>query len=178
MSTHLQHIDTAFHQLSFSIKMWHYVDNGKIDKDAFDIDLVIKDARNCLCLNANEFHSYDDLIAASENNVSICFGVAAITLWEAIKEKTGYEPKNLNPSFDRKHNIASLSYMIRCCFAHGTAQPVWSIYNNKYKTKYNVGNKVIDLSPISNGHPFDYSSIEGYETLWFLRDEARTHQML
>jgi hypothetical protein len=177
-SYHLDHIETAFHQLSFAIKLWHYTDTEKIDKGIFDIDLTIQDESNCIVLHGNEFESYTDLIVASENNISICFGAAALTLWEAIREKTSYEPRQLDPLADIKQNLASLSYMIRCCFAHGTAVPVWSIFNVKYKTQYRLGNKVVDLSNVSNGQAFDYSSIGGYETLWFLKNEAKAHQIL
>jgi hypothetical protein len=177
-SYHLQHIDTSFLQLSFAIKLWHYTDQRRIDKESFDIDLTIQDDSNCLVLLNNEFKSYSDLIIASENNISICFGAAAITLWEAIKENTGYVPNKLKPDEDKKQNIASLSYMLRCCFAHGTAAPIWTILANKYKTKYFVGNKIIDLSKIENGQAFDYQSICGYETLWFIKDEAKSMGLL
>lgn len=177
-SYHLQHIETAFHQLSFAIKLWNYTDLEKIDKEAFDIDLTIQEVNNCVVLLGNEFKTYTDLIIASENNISICFGAASLTLWEAIREKTNYEPKSLDPQADKKQNLASLSYMIRCCFAHGTAAPVWSIYNQKYKTQYNIGNKTVDLSQVTNGQAFDYSSIGGYETLWILKNEAEAQQML
>ena len=42
----------------------------------------------------------------------------------------------------------------------------------KYRTLYRAGNKVIDLSVIKDGTPFEYASIGGYETLWFLKDDA------
>jgi len=175
---HLEHIETAFHQLSFAIKLWNYTDLGNIKKDEFDINLTIQDNNNCVVLHENEFDTYNDLIIASENNISICFGAASLTLWEAIHEKMNCKPKQLNPETDEEQNLASLSYMIRCCFAHGTAAPIWSIYDNKYRTKYKVGRKVIDLSAVSNGQAFDYSCIGGYETLWLLKNKAEARQML
>ncbi len=126
----------------------------------------------------NEFETYQDLQVAAENNISISFGAAAITLWEAIREHSGTSSRKLNPRNSRKENLAALSYMIRCCFAHGTARPVWSIYDTKYKIVYNVGNKSIDLSKIADNQPFDYSSIGGYETLWSLKAEARVNGLL
>lgn len=175
---HLEHIETSFHQLSFAIKLWHYTDSGNIDKNKFDINLTIQDSNNCVVLHENEFVTYDDLIIASENNISICFGAASLTLWEAIHEKMNYKPSKLKPNDDEKQNLASLSYMIRCCFAHGTAAPIWSIKDSKYKTKYKVGNNEIDLSIISDGQAFDYSCIGGYETLWMIKNEAEAMQML
>lgn len=175
---HLDHIDTAFLQLSFAIKLSNFLQEHPIAKDDFDIALTIEDQDNRICLVHNEFPTYQDLQAAAERNISICFGVAAITLWEGIYEHTGLSSGRLNPNNSPEDNLAALSYMIRCCFAHGTARPVWSIRNDKYKTIYRVGNKTVDLSQIPNEQPFEYSTIGGYETLWFLKDEARAKNLL
>ena len=172
------HIDTAFLQLSFAIKLGRYLDEHPIDKKDFDIDLTIEDRGNRVCLPGNEFKTYQDLQLAAENNISICFGALAITLWEAIREHSGLSSGKLNPQNSPKENLAALSYMIRCCFAHGTASPVWSIHDSKYKTVYRVGNKTIDLSRIPDKQPFDYSSVGGYETLWLIKEEARANGLL
>ncbi|MGQ3684234.1 MAG: hypothetical protein ACUBOA_04350 [Candidatus Loosdrechtia sp.] len=174
---HHKHIETAFLQLSFAIKLWHFLDVHPIAKDEFDIDLIIQDPHNYVSLSGGEFHSYDDLRLASENNISIVFGAAAITLWEAIREHSAISTKDLNPMRSRTENLAALSYMLRCCFAHGTAAPVWSIRNKKYETQYRVGNKTIDLSG-KDGQVFTYESIGGYETLWMLKAEAHIHGLL
>ena len=170
--TYADHIDTAFLQLSFAIKLWHYLDVHAIEKNEFDIPLTIEDPGNRVCLRENEFNTYEDLQLAAENNISICFGAAAITLWEGIREHSGLSSGKLSPQNSPKENLAALSYMIRCCFAHGTASPVWSIRDAKYKTVYWVGNKTIDLARIADKQPFDYSSVGGYETLWLLKAEA------
>jgi len=178
LAPHHDHIDTAFLQLSFAIKLWHFLDVHPIEKGNFDIDLTLEDPGSRVNLKHNEFDTYQDLQIAAENNISICFGSAAITLWEAIREHSGLSNHNLNPNGSRRENLAALSYMIRCCFAHGTAQPTWSILNAKYRTTYRVGNKTIDLSPIAAGQIFDYASIGGYETLWHLKAEARANGLL
>lgn len=169
---HHDHITTAFFQLSFAIKLWHFLDVHPIDLKSFDVSLTIQDTGNCVCLPEAEFNTYQDLQLAAENNISIAFGTAAITLWEAIREYRNLSAKDLKPDKNMKDNLAALSYMLRCCFAHGTAAPVWSIKDKKYKLKYSVGNKTIDLSAISDGTPFDYDTIGGYETLWLLRASA------
>lgn len=173
-------IDTAFLQLSFAIKLWHFLDDDEclISKDAFDIALTIEDLENRVCLPHNEFSTYQDIRLAASNNISICFGAVAITLWEAIRERTGFTNKKLNPLNSYEEQLAALSYMIRCCFAHGTASPIWVIRDKKYKMTYQVGNKTVDLSSIRDGQPFDYASIGGYETLWLLRAEAQSRYLL
>ena len=175
---HHDHIDTAFLQLSFSIKLWHFLDEHPIDKETYDIDLTIEDPGSRICLPRNEFQTYKDLQLAAENNISICFGGAAITLWEAIREHSGLVSGKLKPNNSRTDNLAALSYMLRCCFAHGTARPVWSIQDSKYKTAYHVGNKTIDLSQVEDQQPFDYPSISGYDTLWQLKAKARAQGLL
>lgn len=175
---HHKHIATAFLQLSFAIKLWIFLEEYPIDKEKFDSAALIQSPENCVELPKGEFHTYQDLQLASENNISIAFGAAAITLWGAIREHNSFEPKKISPQTNPEGNLAALSYMLRCCFAHGSAVPVWSILNEKYKTKYLVGNKTIDLSVISNGEPFSYESIGGYKTLWLLRDDAYACQLI
>ena len=133
----VDHIDTAFLQLSFAIKLWHFLEENPLDLEKFDIPLTIEDEGSRVALPHNEFTA-DALQVATSNVVSICFGTAAITLWEAIRERTGMRPKTLNPKNSAEENLASLSYMIRCCFAHGPAFPVWSIRNDKYRTAFQV----------------------------------------
>ena len=167
-----EHIETAFLQLSFAIKLWHYLGEHPIRKDEFDIALTAQDQRNCVCLAADEFPTYQVIQLASENNITIAFGAAAITLWEAIREHSSINLGCLNPANGKRDELAAFSYMLRCCFAHGMAAPVWSIKSNKYKVRYHIGNKIIDLSAL-DGMPFDdYQSIGGYDTLWQLKAES------
>ncbi len=168
----LEIIDSAFLQLSFALKLWHFLDVHPIEKEIFDGNLTIEDEGSRIALPHNEFPNYGAVKVASENNFSICFGAVANTLWEAISERYALSSRQLDPEADRIQNLASLAYMIRCCFAHRPASPVWRIQNRKYKTTYRVGNKVIGLSNVEDGTPFEYSSIQGYETLWLLKAEA------
>jgi hypothetical protein len=176
---HVTHLDTAFLQLAFAIKLWHYVECYKIDKDAFDISLTAKQDEadtDQVCLPQNQFNTYEDLRTAASNNILICFGATAITLWEAINEKGGINTRKLNPSSNYNECLASLAYMIRCCFAHGTAVPKWKM-EDKYRFIYKIGNKTIDLRYM-NGKVFDFGQICGYETLSIIRSEAEANDML
>jgi hypothetical protein len=42
-ASHFDHIDTVFLQLSFAVKLWHFLDDHPIEKDSFDMALKIKD---------------------------------------------------------------------------------------------------------------------------------------
>lgn len=178
MDTHLEALDTAFLQLSFAIKLWHYLQKHPLQTEHFDIPLTLleEDGIKMICLPDKEFNSYDDIILASENNISICFGTAAITLWEAINERLNFSKNSPNPMKTQKEKVAGLCFMIRCCFAHGPAFPVWNI-TKRYETTYKIGNKIIELRQL-NGRSFDFSHIDGRETLWLLRAEASSLGLL
>jgi hypothetical protein len=173
---HFEGLETAFLQLSFAIKLWHYFDTNRFDKELFDISLTVQNEAGPVCLPHNEFASFDHLLVATENNISICFGAAAVTLWEALKERNGYITSRMDPSHSPEEMLASLSYMLRCCFAHGTAVPRWEI-RERYRVVYRVGNKNIDLRGV-DGLPFEDSAIGGRETLWLLRADAQARGML
>jgi hypothetical protein len=173
---HFEGLETAFLQLSFAIKLCHYLNMNRFDKKLFDMPLTVEYEAGRLCLAHNEFATFDDLLLAAENNISICFGAAAITLWEALKERNGYATSRMDPIRSPDEMLASLSYMLRCCFAHGTAAPRWQI-NEKYRVVYKVGNKSIDLRGV-DGLPFAYTAIDGCETLWLLRADAQARSML
>jgi hypothetical protein len=173
---HFEGLETAFLQLSFAIKLWHYFDHNRFDKELFDISLTVQNEVGRVCLLHNEFATFDHLLVATENNISICFGATAITLWEALKERNGYRTSKMDPSHSAEEMLASLSYMLRCCFAHGTAAPRWQI-RHRYRCVYRVGNKSIDLRGV-DGSPFEYPAIGGWETLWLLRADAQARGML
>jgi len=86
--------------------------------------------------------------------------------------------EKLNLINKRKDNLAPFRYMLRCCFAHGTARPIWYIQDGQYKTTYQVGNKTINASQIANQQAFDYSSIGSYGTLWYLKIEPWAQRLL
>jgi hypothetical protein len=173
---HFEGLETAFLQLSYAIKLWHYFYTNRFDKELFDIPLTVEYEAGRVCLPQNEFATFDHLLVATENNISICFGAAAITLWEALKERNGYSTSKIDPSHSPNEMLASLSYMLRCCFAHGTAVPRWQI-KEKFRVIYKVGNKSIDLRGV-DGLPFEYPAIGGFETLWHLRADAQARGIL
>lgn len=155
------------------MKIWHFVRSGGVHRESFDIALTaVDDAGVPYVMLKGEFQSDDDVILASENNISICFASAAITLWEAIREHSGLESRTLSPSASEREKIAGLAYAIRCCFAHGTAAPRWDLAQ-KYQLRYEFPGFSVDLTS-ANGHPFDYSYLGGPDGLRVLRRVARS----
>jgi len=104
---HHDHIDTAFLQLSFAMKLWHFPDEHPIAKETFDIELIIRDPGSRICLSRNEVQTSQDLKLVAENNNSICSGGAAITLWEGQFTSTRViVSEKLNLNNKRKDNLA------------------------------------------------------------------------
>ena len=172
---HLQGLDDAFLQFSFAIKIWSYIRRKQLPSDVFDISLTIQEGPASLyTLKHAEFQDASRIELAAGNNVAICFGAVAITLWEAIREWTGVEGKDLKPS--KEQMLAALSYCIRCCFAHGTVMPTWKL-DPKYRLEYKLGNRVVDLRS-ADGQPFEYSQIGGPDGLRILRAEAKASGLL
>jgi hypothetical protein len=174
---HHEALETAFLQLSFAMKIWHFVRSGGLQRESFDIALTaVDDAGVPYVTLEGEFQSDDDLILASENNVSICFAAAAITLWEAIREHSGLECKTLSPSAYERDSIAGLAFAIRCCFAHGTAAPRWKL-TPKYRLRFELPGLSVDLTS-ADGQPFDYSYLGGPDGLRVLRRAAASASLV
>lgn len=87
LTNHHYHLYTAFTQLSFAIKFLTYLENHHIALADFDNDLSIQSFDGIVRLPHNEFQTYEALLIAAENNVSIAFGATSITIWEAIREQ-------------------------------------------------------------------------------------------
>lgn len=69
--SNLELVDTAFLLLSFAIKPWHFLDVHPIDKDVLNIDLTVEVREARICLLHGEIESYEVMMVASENIVSI-----------------------------------------------------------------------------------------------------------
>lgn len=174
---HFAGLDTAFLQLSFAMKLWHYVLEHSLPREKFDISLTIQEDNGSLyVMNDGEFKTDDDIAHAAGNNIAICFGVAAITLWEAMREHSGLDSKSLNPSASDRDMLAGLAYAVRCCFAHGTAMPKWQL-TPKYRVEYRLGGRRIDLRN-ADGTPFDYAHVGGVDSLRLMRQQAKALSLL
>jgi hypothetical protein len=170
---HSIHLETAFLQLSFALKLQAYFERFPPNKEVLDLPYTIKshDGLDQTHLPSGQFHTDDNIFVATENNIQVCFAAAAITLWEAVNETGRFETSSLDPSKNEEQMIAALIYQLRCCFAHGTAVPKWEIRNSKYKIIYKLRKKSIDLRFV-DGQVFSFESIDGFGTLWILRSEV------
>ena len=173
--TCLEELDDVFISLEMAIKFNTAVESGVILKESVDNDipLIVKDNQNNLVINANILHTNNDFILWSQNLIMQAFGNTSITLWEAIRLKGVYNASKLGQldkleSEDDK--LVGITYMLRCCFAHGMTRPAWDMKHQRYKVKVKKWGKQIDLTML-NGAPFTYEHIGGYETLWLMKNE-------
>ncbi len=166
----MKYLETAFQQLEFAWKLYNYALEGRINVDELDkpITFQSEDQSSIFVLQNQLFHSPDDLILAVENNLTIAFGAAAITL-NRTREEMGIPLPN--PITNEKDQCVSLIYQIRNAFAHDISEPKWNITDPRYARVYQFENISIDLSDVGNKN-FEYSDIGGPEFLHIIKNYA------
>ncbi len=161
----MKYLETAFTQLQFAIKLMHAAERGAITIDDVDTPLTIADGRSIIVLPDHVLASPDDLILACQNNVSIAFGAAAITLNRCREEHGMSLPDPINNDVEQ---WVALVYQIRNAFAHDISEPRWNISRARFAREYVVGHVRVDLTGL-HGAPFDYAQIGGPDTLFALK---------
>lgn len=166
----MNYLDTAFAQLGLAIKLMHAAEEGRVKREDVDFPLTISEGSSILVLADQVVHTDADFINALQNNVSVAFGAAAITL-NRCREEMGIplpNPINTDPE-----QWTALIYQIRNAFAHDIAEPKWEI-NPRYARHYQVGPVSANLSSLHGKH-FSYYQLGGPEALFFLKDYGRAH---
>lgn len=162
----MKYIDTAFGQLAFAWKLYNYALEGGINIDELDKPITFQEGRSILVLPNKIFDSPDDLILALENNLTITFGAAAITLNRCREESDVRLPDPITTDIDQ---FASVVYQIRNAFAHDIAEPRWNITSAKFARKYVLGGIKVDLSAVGTKN-FEYNDIGGVEALFWMKE--------
>ncbi len=164
-------VEQAFKQLEFAIKLMCYCELGELDKDKFDTDLTILLGEENLGFPDGSFQSDQEVVTASQINVSICFGVSAMQL-NAAFEAAKIEP---NPnSRDPIDELRTLVYMVRCAFAHNPAKPCWEARGDYARNcQLNLGESdlPIDMAAL-HGSDFDYAHLGGFANWYKIREMA------
>lgn len=160
----MKYLPTAFGQLAFAWKLYNYGLEGKIDPEELDADVTWQDGK-FLFVVPKALGSPDDLIIALENNLTIAFGAAAITL-NRVREEIGLRlPDPIKTEDDQ---CIALIYQIRNAFAHDIAEPKWHV-KNKYRREYIFGDMVFDLSQL-DGQVFSYGHLGGPDRFFHIKD--------
>ncbi len=76
----IDRIDQALLSFEFAIKVMNYVALRKINKEDLDCDTLIHVPGGSLSLGQSTFHTYDDLVHASENLYSQALAVSAVAM--------------------------------------------------------------------------------------------------
>lgn len=161
----MKHVETAFTQLQFAIKVMHAAECGSITLHNIDVPITIADGESVIVLPDHMFTTTDDLINACQNAVSMAFGAAAIALNRYREEKGVRLPDLISSEID--HWVA-LVYQIRNAFAHDIARPKWRI-RGRFAREYRIGQVRVDLTDL-HGAPFDYFQIGGPDKLFALKE--------
>lgn len=170
----MKYLDTAFGQLAFAWKLYNYGLEGKIDLDDLDKPITFQEGHMVLVLPDKVFDSENDLTLALENNLSIAFGAAAITL-NRCREEAGVAL--LNPIETEIDQFAAVVYQIRNAFAHDISEPRWNITQPRYVRPYEFDGIRIDLSGVGNKH-FEYADIGGPDVLFQMQKFGATRVWL
>ena len=162
----MRYLDTAFAQLAFAWKLFVYAEDGKIDLDQLDQALTFEEGRMIFVLPNKIFDTYDDLVLACQNNLSVAFGAAAITL-NRSREEAGFELPN--PIQTERDQFISLTYQIRNAFAHDMSEPRWNMNQERYFRVYEFGGIRVDLTGIEDQQHFRYEDIGGPDVLFAMK---------
>lgn len=167
----MKYLNTAFQQLEFAWKLYNYALEGRINVEELDKPITFQEGRSVVVLQDKLFHTADDLTLAFENNLTIAFGAAAITL-NRCREEAGI--RLADPIATEIDQFAALAYQIRNCFAHDIAEPIWNITYPRYARQYKFGSIHVDLTNVGS-QPFEYEDIGGLEVFLFMKRYAEQH---
>jgi hypothetical protein len=160
----VKYLPKAFGQLAFAWKLYNYGLNGEIDPEKLDEDVAWLDD-DIVFVVPKALGTADDLLIALQNNLTIAFGAAAITL-NRVREEI--EIPLPDPIVSEQDQCVALIYQIRNAFAHDIAEPVWRI-RERYRRSYEFGGLVFDLTAF-DGKPFRYEHIGGPERFYLIKD--------
>src|SRR3989338_1297778 len=163
----MQYLPTAFANVEFAWKLLVYGEAGEINLDKLDIPITFQDdnGRPFLTLPVRIFSNSNDLILALQNNLTIAFGAAAITLHRSIEEAGHNVPRGAFSS--EKEQCIALIYQVRNAFAHDISEPRWEMRNPIFARKYVIAGKTFDLREL-HGKRFQHEDF-GVESLFFFK---------
>jgi hypothetical protein len=160
----VKYLPTAFGQLAFAWKLYNYGLDGKIDPAELDAEVTFQD-EDMLFVVPKALGDSNDLLIALENNLTIAFGAAAITL-NRVREEIGIPLPD--PIDTEQDQCVALIYQIRNAFAHDIAEPIWRI-NGRYRRAYEFGRMKFDLTDL-DGEVFRYEQLGGPDKFFAVKD--------
>jgi hypothetical protein len=171
----MKYLPTAFENLEFAFKLLAYAQDGNIDWVKLDEPhiRVSEDGRLRINLERSIFSAGGDPLILIENNCSIAFGAAAITLNRSIEE-AGHKRVNAKDIKSENEQCVELITQIRNAFAHDIAEPRWHIVVPQKRRMYEFGGMKLDLTNLHEQN-FAYEHVNGVEGLFQIRAFAIEH---
>ena len=160
----MKYLPTAFGQLAFAWKLYNYGLDGKINVEELDSDVTWIEG-DMVFVVPKALSGHEDLRVALENNLTIAFGAAAITLNRTREELKISLPDPISTSQDQ---CVAIIYQIRNAFAHDIAEPKWKI-KPRYQREYVFDGVDVDLTN-SDGKDFTYESLGGPDVLFRIKN--------
>lgn len=160
----MKYLPTAFGQLAFAWKLYNYGLNGSIDPAELDAEVTFQED-GIIFVVPKALEQPEDLRIALENNLTIAFGAAAITL-NRVREEI--DLKLPDPIESENDHCVALIYQIRNAFAHDIAEPKWEI-RERYRRVYEFGGMQFDLRCL-HGEVFRYEHIGGPDKFYAIKD--------
>ncbi|MFZ1743513.1 MAG: hypothetical protein WAT93_11685 [Pontixanthobacter sp.] len=160
----MKYLNTAFGQLAFAWKLYHYGLEGKIKPGELDADVTFHES-DMFFVVPKALGSDSDLIIALQNNLTIAFGAAAITL-NRVREEQGIVLPN--PISSDEDQCVALIYQVRNAFAHDIAEPRWQVFE-RYRRVYEFAGRSFDLRQLNN-EAFEYRHLGGPDGFYLIKD--------
>lgn len=161
----MKYLPTAFGQLAFAWKLYNYGLNGLIDPNELDAEVTFQDD-GIIFVVPKALEQPEDLLIALENNLTIAFGAAAITL-NRVREEIGLRLPDPIESEDEQ--CIALIYQVRNAFAHDIAEPRWEIRRPRFRRAYEFGGMRFDLTHL-DGEVFHYDHLGGLDKFYAIKD--------
>jgi hypothetical protein len=162
-------IHQAFLYLQFTVKLFRYFEMGMVRKEVFDCAIEIPMPGEPLRLEANTYHTYNDLVLAAQNVYSSALGVCAIALESALNDfGVANNPLDASPS----GQLRSFVYQVRNAFAHDAMTPSWSAkgpYGRTYDLRTCGIAEPVNLQAL-NGQALELEQFGGMRGFEALRD--------
>lgn len=160
----MHYLPTAFGQLAFAWKLLNYGLDGKINAEELDAEVTFHE-EDMHFVVPKALGSEGDLIIALQNNLTIAFGAAAITLNRTREELNIGLP---DPIDDERDQCVALIYQIRNAFAHDIVEPTWKI-RERYRRVYEFDGVRVNLTDC-DGKAFEYNHLGGPDVFFNIKD--------
>ncbi|WP_147250221.1 hypothetical protein [Bradyrhizobium sp. MOS003] len=170
----LHELELAKQNFEFAVRMLSYCEQGFIRPDDFDTPHVTQLPNGSLRFPSGNYSDQDSICRAASVSVVVAFGAAVLVLDQAF-ELFGTKPDGR--STDNIIRLRTLVYMIRCAYAHRTADPRWEVHpKNRQTLIVALPSQTISLDLATlNQAAFDIDCIGGYIGWFEMHALAREH---